>query len=87
MQYEELVAKVAASAGVHPSRVKTDLLALPEGLMALEEGDKVRTPLGVFRMTKRAPRKVVPPGSQETVEVGAELVVKLRAGTRLRGEP
>ena len=87
MQYEDLVATVAASAGVHPSRVKKVLFALPDGLAALEEGDKVRTPLGVFRMTKRAPRKVLPPGSTEPVEVEAELVVKLRAGTRLRRQP
>ena len=87
MKYEALVLAVSNSSEVDPDTVRAVLFSLPDGLQALPIGDKVRTPLGVFRMTKRAPRKVTAPGKKHPVKVGAELVVKLHAGTRLRRDP
>jgi len=87
MKYDTLAHKISVSSGLSLETVKTVLFAVPDGLVTLKEGEKVRTPLGVFRMTRRAARKVTAPGKKGAIDVGEEMVVKLRAGTRLRKAP
>jgi nucleoid DNA-binding protein len=87
MTYKMLVNTVAVQSG-HPTELVRDvLLALPNVLLGLKEGEQVRTPLGVFRMVLRNAREVVSPrgGQRMTIEHG--LVCKLKAGVRLRKQP
>lgn len=86
MQYDAMVKKAALVANLDPKTVRTVLLALPEVLVTLEEGEKVRTPLGVFRMMKRKGREVTIPTSDERVEIDPEYVIKLKPGSKLRRE-
>jgi nucleoid DNA-binding protein len=84
MHYKELVDRLAAQTGLKPKDVRSVLFALPDILIGLGEGEQVRVPFGVFRMTKRKERTVTIPTSDEAVDVPSEMVVKFRAGTRLR---
>ena len=84
MTYEKLVCRVSELTGQPEEAVRNVLFALPDVLISMDEKDVVRTPMGVFRMTKRASRKVKPPKGTEAVTIPEEMVVKLRAGKRLR---
>ena len=86
MQYDAMVKEAARSANVDPKTVRTVLAAIPDILVSLDEGEKVRTPLGVFRMTQRKGRQVTIPTSDEKVAIGPEMVVKLKSGSKLRRE-
>lgn len=84
MSYEELVNRIAHVSGRAPLEVRQVLSALPEVLVSMEEGDQVRTPMGVFRQYLRKGRVVNLPGSTTPAEVAETLVVKLKPGSRLR---
>lgn len=84
MHYQELVEQLAHRSGHGEKAVREILFSLPEILIGLSAGEKVRMPFGVFRMTRRIARKVRIPTSGEEIEVPAEMVVKMRAGARLR---
>ena len=86
MTYEELVAEVARRSGLTNDRVRAAINHLPDALLKLEEGDKVRTPLGVFIMMKTKERRVTMPDKETTATVPSRRVVKLRPGMRLRPE-
>lgn len=87
MHYDELVERVAAQSGQSVKAVRDVLFSLPDILIALDEGEQVRMPFGVFRMTHRKARTVTIPTSVDEVRVPSELVVKLRPGSRLRRKP
>ncbi len=88
MTYEKLVESLSEATNLPPEAVRALLFALPDVLITLEEDERLRTPLGVFRMIRRKVRYVTPPvGSKTRVKVPAELSVKLRAGSRLRRKP
>ena len=86
MTYDAMVAKVAKKLGTNSYTVKAVLAAVPEILVALRHREQIRTPLGVFRMTRRIPRSVIMPNGRE-VKIPAEMVVKLKPGGRLRRSP
>lgn len=87
MRYKDLVDGIAAQTELTAEDVRAVLSALPDTLIELEEGEQVRMPFGVFRMTKRKERAVMTPTSGEKLDIPAEMVVKFRAGTRLRTKP
>ena len=90
MKYDHLIEQVAKSLGLTQKTVRDVLFAVPDVLITLGEEEMVRTPLGVFRMMKRAARSVTPPDGASkimSVKVPAEMVVKMRAGSRLRKKP
>jgi len=87
MTYNALISTVAAQTGLPKETVRLVLLALPNPLVAMKEGEHVRTPLGVFRMMRRQERMVTVPTSNQALSVSPELVCKLRAGFRLRKPP
>jgi nucleoid DNA-binding protein len=88
MTYDHLIAALAEATGQSQAAVRELMFILPDILITLEEGDMVRTPLGVFRMMKRGARHVTPPsGSRSRVKIPDEMVVKMRAGLRLRKKP
>ena len=87
MTYEELIKHVARRSGITNARVRAVLEQLPVGLSKLKEGERVRTPLGVFVSVKTQPRMVLLPDRVTEVEAVPTLVVKLRPSLHLRREP
>lgn len=86
MTYKELVVRLARQTGLHSDVVKRVLVRLPEVLMDLPDGDEVRTPLGVFRMTRRKSRPIKCPDGTTQAIVPEVVVVKLKPGVNLRSE-
>lgn len=84
MRYRDMIEQLSTQTGLPIEVVRDLLFAVPDILISLGEGEQVRTPFGVFRMTQRKARAVTIPTSTETLEVPAEMVVKLRPGIRLR---
>lgn len=85
MTYSELVSRVASASNQSPQTVREVLFALPDALVLLNQGEMVRTPLGVFRMMVRRGRLVTPPmPGARPVAIPPEGVIKLRPGSRLR---
>ena len=84
MSYDELVTRIAANSGLTHERIKAVLEHLPEALMFLRRGEKVRTPLGIFEMVVTQQREVMLPDGQRTAQAQSKLGVKLRPGQRLR---
>jgi len=84
MEYKTLLAKVARRSRQPVEVVRDVLWALPDALITLEEGDHVRTPLGSFRAAVRRSRTYVAPDSDEEVIRGPVILIKMRAGRRLR---
>ena len=83
MTYDDLVALLARQTGLHSAVVKRVLVRLPEALLELPIGDTVRTPLGVFRMSRRKPRPILLPDGETTAEVAEQVVVKLKPGSKM----
>ena len=82
--YDTLVKRIAKSTGYPKSVIRDILMAVPEALMQLGEGNRVKTPLGVFRMTHRETRDVALPGTDQRAVIDERLIVKLRPGHRLQ---
>ena len=87
MTYPDLVTRVSELSEQPPEVVRRILDALPGALVALPEGERVRTPLGSFEATRRTERLVRPPHGGPPARVAAQVVVKLRPGTHLRRPP
>jgi hypothetical protein len=64
--------------------VKEVLNALPFGFMDMPEGYWVRTPFGVFKMTRQKQRSIALPTSKKLALVEEKLIVKLKSGKRLQ---
>ena len=72
----------------HVEFVRRVMYALADALVELPRGEIVRTPIGVFRMTLRKARNVLLPlRPTKEMAIPAEMVIKLRAGKRLRKPP
>jgi nucleoid DNA-binding protein len=84
MTYDEMVAKIADTTGLKKDAVKSVLFAVPDILIGLAEDEMVRTPLGTFRMVKRAAKTVKPPKGKKVMTVPASMTVKLKAAARLK---
>jgi len=84
MTYDELIGKIAETTGQRKDAVKSVLFAVPDILIGLSEDEMVRTPIGTFRMVKRAARTVKPPKGGGVMEVPASLAVKLKVNARLK---
>lgn len=84
MSYDDLVADIAARAGLSTDIVKKVLFHLPDALLQLGLGNSVRTPLGIFRMMKHKGRKVMLPDQVREATVPDRVVVKLRPGSRIK---
>ena len=87
MIYNEMVARIGKETGISPEVIKNVIFAMPFALSELGNGEIVRTPLGVFRMTARAAWSIKPPTKRRKVDVPAKMVVKLKPGWRLRKQP
>jgi len=85
MKYEDLVQRISCYSGITEENIRAVLFSLPDALISLEEGDFVRTPLGVFRTHRTKARVVVPPkrGPEDGVFVPSVLKIRLKSGVRL----
>ena len=83
MSYDELITRLAIRSGVHSELVRKVLVHLPDTLLDLGIGDKVYTPLGVFRKIVRKARPIVLPDGKTEALVGRKVLVRLKPGTRL----
>lgn len=84
MEYDTLVRKLARLSRQSPEAVRDVLFFMPDVLMDLEEGEHVRTPMGSFRASIREGRTYTAPDSDEGVERGPVVLIKMRAGLRMR---
>jgi len=83
MLYHELLARISAATGIDPETARGVLDALPQAIMSCAEGEKVRTPLGTFKVIRRRPKKVRLPSGKWTVAV-ERVQARLRPGSKLR---
>ena len=86
MKYRNFIQDLADAAGVHPLAVKDVLKAFPKILMRLEEDERLETPLGVFRLTRRLPYFVFLPGTRTKMRIPPALLIKYRTHSRMRRE-
>jgi len=84
MNYKNLVANIAARSKHSPEIVRDILFHLPDALIQLNVGEKVRTPLGVFHMIHTKGRMITLPDGVTTAEMPSKTQVKLRPGLRLK---
>jgi nucleoid DNA-binding protein len=83
MTYSELINEIAKATKKSRRLVRRILKCIPGILITMSEDETVRTPLGTFRMTKRAAKTLKPPkGKKMTIPEG--LVVRLKSATRMR---
>jgi nucleoid DNA-binding protein len=85
MRYGTLVAKIASLTAVSDADVRRVLSALPTVVMECNEGECLRTPMGVFKVTRR-PRKRVRSPFGDWMYVPERVQAKLRSGKTLQRE-
>ena len=83
MTYDDLVTQIALATGLHSDVVKKVLYYFPEVLQGLSVDESVRTPLGVFRMTKRDARPIKLPNGTSHAVVQEKVVVRLKSGAQM----
>ena len=86
MSYDDLIKVLVKQTGYTETVIKNILLMVPHALVRLEQGEKVRTPLGVFGMTYRKERPIKRPDGEPAL-VEEKLVVRLKPGVRLQRDP
>jgi len=84
VNYKKLVKDLAQRTGLHSEIIIRVLFYLPDSLLQMREGDKVRTPLGTFKKHRTKERPITMPDRQSTAVVPAKVTVRLKPGTRLR---
>lgn len=85
MRYTELRRRVADQAGYPQDVVQTVLDSFISVLNDLAPGERVPTPLGVFRRFQRKDRLTPPPpGVEDSIRIPGEFIIKLKEGRRLR---
>lgn len=83
MVYSKLTSRISELSGVPEDAVREVLQALPRVLMEGEEGDKTRTPLGVFTIAFRKEKRVRTPDGKWS-SAPAMIVARLKPGKRLQ---
>ena len=86
MTKAELIASVAAEAGLKKSVAEKILTALTDCIeKALQSGDKVTlTGFGTFQCTRRAPRTGRNPRTGKEIEIPACSIPKFKPGNKLK---
>jgi len=83
MLYAKLVARIAEITGVPENEVRGVLAAFPDVIMECEEGEQVKTYLGVFRIVRRHRKRVKDPQGRWTYSK-ERLHARIRPGKRLQ---
>lgn len=79
MKYQDLIQDLSDQTGLSTYLCREVMSALPKALTKLEEGDKVRTPLGVFLWQHLHPRPVKM-ANGKVAQVRERLKLNLRPG-------
>jgi nucleoid DNA-binding protein len=85
MPYDELLARISEATGVDPAKVRQVLDVFPDIVMMCQEGEKVWTPLGTFKIIRRPAKRVRLPNGEWTVAV-ERVQAKLHISRRLKAE-
>jgi nucleoid DNA-binding protein len=83
MTYNDLIEHLVKATGNDAETIRSIIKALPDALMQMEEADQVRTPLGVFSMKKKNPKKIRVFGGGWTT-IPEETSVRLKPGKSLK---
>lgn len=83
MVYSKLTSRISELSGVPEDAVREVLQALPRVLMEDPEGEKTRTPLGVFTISLRKEKRVRTPDGKWS-SAPAMIVARLKPGKRLQ---
>ena len=86
MNRQDLVAKIAAEAGITKKAANQALNSVVDGVtLALEKGDKVSlVGFGTFKVIKRNARTGVNPQTKAKIEIPARNVPVFKAGKKLK---
>ena len=86
MKREELLAKMAADAGITKKAAKAALNSFMEGVMtSLKKGQKVAfVGFGTFDVSKRKARNGINPQTRKKIKIPARKVPVFRAGKKLK---
>ena len=85
MNKTELIAKIAAGAGISKADAKKALDATTNALKeALVAGDKIQlVGFGTFSVSERPAREGINPATKEKIQIAAKKVAKFKAGAEL----
>lgn len=86
MNRQDLVAKIAAEAGITKKAANQALNSVVDGVtLALEKGDKVSlVGFGTFKVIKRNARTGVNPQTKAKIKIAARNVPVFKAGKKLK---
>jgi len=86
MNRQDLVAKIAAEAGITKKAANQALNSVVDGVtLALEKGDKVSlVGFGTFKVIKRNARTGVNPQTKAKIQIAARNVPVFKAGKKLK---
>ena len=86
MNRQDLVAKIAAEAGITKKAANQALNSVIDGItVALEKGDKVSlVGFGTFKVNKRNARSGVNPQTKAKIQIPARKVPVFKAGKKLK---
>ena len=83
MTYNDLTARISKLSGVSEESVREVLQAFPKALMEDAEGEKTRTPLGVFTIVERKEKAVRTPDGKWS-SAPAMIMARLKPGKKLQ---
>jgi len=82
MGYSDLIRKISEITSVSEEDVRNVLSALPSVIIRTPIGSKIRTPMGMFRVVRKGPKKVKDPKGNWTSSQ-EKVVAVMRPGKRL----
>lgn len=83
MVYSKLIERVAELSGVPEEQVRAVLQEVPKALMEGTQGEKTRTPLGVFTIVERKEKAVRTPDGKWS-SAPALVLARLKPGKKLQ---
>jgi len=83
MKYKEFIEYMSDATEFPEEVIRTVMEAAPDVLLYLQEGENVRTPMGVFTMRRRKEKNAKHPRSKKWITIPEKLHVQLRSGKRL----
>lgn len=82
MDYDELLAALAKRTGLAPEGVQQTLEGLVEILGGLDIGQKIETPLGIFEMKLRQPKRMQDVNTRKWTRSHRRQIVTLKSAMR-----
>ena len=87
MDFKNLVSRTAQATGLSKKKVREVLQAFFIGLgrdfQEAQPGEKIKTPIGVFKVVRRAPRKGRNPRTGEEVQIPAKKILIFKLARKL----